>query len=392
MTALWVPATGCARAPDCGAPPDERLNGAHDGVDASRTKLQVRLVPVAVNCGAVTDIQFPPGQPDLMIVLDQAGTARWVQLGETHSSGTLLTLEVEEGWEQGLLGLAFHPKFAENGRLFVNYTMKKAGRLQSRVQAFQVPPGADLRRATPEPAGVVFELAQPYTNHNAGSLVFGPDGMLYIGWGDGGQGGDPHNHGQTGGTFLGTMLRIDVDGEPPYVVPADNPRKDGWRPEVWAIGLRNPWKYTFDGKGRLIVADVGQNAWEEVGFVVAGGNHGWNVREGRNCFPPGADCSADGFVEPFYQYPHAEGQSVTGGYVAGDGMGALAGKYVFGDFVSGRMWAIDLPDEVPGRVEAPISLGRFAMRIPTFGRDARGQLYVASYGAPDAVYRIEPAR
>lgn len=386
--------TGCAwsRTPaDCGPPRDPvPLTPVFDGADAGREQVGARLVPVAERCGQITDIRFPPGQPDLMIVLDQAGVVRWRALSDgTH--GEVMRLDVVEGWERGLLGLAFHPQFLQNGRFFLNYTLNVNGQLTSRVEEYRVSPGADLRQAKPEAVATLYELAQPFSNHNAGNLVFGPDGKLYIGWGDGGKAGDPQGHGQNGGTALGAMLRIDVDGARPFAVPDDNPKIDGWLPEVWAIGLRNPWRYTFDPAGRLVVADVGQNAWEEVGFLTAGSNAGWNVREGRHCYPASKACSSQGFLEPFYEYPHTEGQSITGGFVGGAGAGPLSGLYVFGDFVSGRIWALRLPEDVPGRVDQPLALGRFPIRISTFGQDAQGRLYVSSYDGTQAVYRIEPA-
>ena len=239
-------------------------------------------------------------------------------------------------------------------------------------------------------------LAQPFVNHDGGCLRFGPDGMLYIGWGDGGAGGDTLNEGQNGANWLGSMLRIDVDamgadaGEDgtPYGIPADNPflgRKDVL-PETFAIGLRNPWRFTFAPDGRLVVADVGQDAWEEVGFAVAGDNLGWKIMEGRSCFK--ADhCDQAGLRLPFHVYGRAEGGSVTGGEVALSS-GPLQDLYVFGDYLSGRLWALRLPADVSGTASS-IALGEWPIHPSTFGRDPRGRVYVADHSR-GILYRIVP--
>lgn len=363
----------------CAGAPAETITPAVSGTDAERQHVQVSLVPVASDLGRVVDIQFPPGRSDVMAVVDQAGVARWVGI-DGKAQGELLRVDVDTGGEKGLLGLAFHPGFAENGRLFVNATIKQDGKLVSRVWEHKT---AGIGAAA-TPVGTVYEVAQPYANHNAGQLAFGPDGMLYVGWGDGGSGGDPHGQGQNPGTALGAMLRLDVDRPAPHI-PADNPGKPGWLPEIWAIGLRNPWRYSFDDKGRLVVADVGQNAWEEVGYVTAGGNAGWKLREGRHDFDAGG--AREGLLEPFWQYPHSDGQSVTGGYVYGGRNAALKGQYVFADYASGRMWALTLPD-VGGTVKDVTALGTVPFRIATFGRAADGTVYVGDHGGGH-VYRLD---
>jgi glucose/arabinose dehydrogenase len=244
---------------------------------------------------------------------------------------------------------------------------------------------------------VLLEVEQPYQNHNAGQLVFGPDGMLYVGLGDGGFRDDPKGNGQNPGVLLGKMLRIDVNGsddKAPYRVPPDNPfiGKPGFRPEIWAWGLRNPWRYSFDPQGRLIVADVGQDRWEEIDIVQAGDNLGWQVREGFVCARKDPqNCEPTGMTDPFFVYGRQDGASITGGYVySGSRVPALRGLYVFGDFVSGRLFALALPAERTTRIAEPIALGHWPLLPSTFGRDANGELYVATFANGD-IYRFAPA-
>lgn len=376
----------------------EVVMGVIDGKDETRPALPVGLVPVVAGLSQPTDIQFPPGRTDVMVVLEKQGRARVYRTSDGGVVSGLLDLDVLTKSEQGLLGLAFHPGFgATGGRIFVNQVVKKGRGDVSRVSAFTVTIAGDTWTAADEQ--IILEVPQPYANHDAGQLAFGPDGFLYVGWGDGGWRDDPHNHGQDRTTFLGAMLRLDVDRPAegkPYGIPADNPylSRPGVPDEVWATGLRNPWRYSFDPKGRLIVADVGQNLWEEVDIVAAGDNLGWKVREGRHCFPPDQACKSPdelGMVDPIWEYAHADdGQSITGGYVyTGSAIPALQGKYVVADFVSGRIWALDLPATVSHT--APLAtahaLGRFKMLISTFGRDATGEVYVADYQA-GAVHKL----
>ena len=380
LIGLWA-VSACGYAQDectvvTGAEP---LKPAWVGSDKDREQHPVVLTPVLEGCGEVVDVEFVPGKAEQVVVVDQGGTLWRADLSAPGSvASTWLDWDVATGWERGLLGLAFSPDFPTSGRLFLNWTAKPDGQLVSRVGAFRVKPNG-----TVDLVHKVIEVPQPYGNHNGGHLAFGPDGHLYVGLGDGGKANDPHGHGQNGKTFLGAMLRLDVS-KAPYAVPEDNPfvGRSDVRPEIWAVGLRNPWRYTFLEDGRLLVADVGQNAWEEVGFVSAGGNAGWNHREGRHCFEPAKDCREAGLQEPLYEYPHADGQSVTGGEVAGSG--PEQGRYVFGDFVSGRIWSLDVDT---GDVHA---LGRFPIKISTFGRDAAGRVYVAGWN-DGRVYRIDPA-
>jgi len=341
----------------------------------------LRLEVVAKGFPEATDLQPLPGSDGVMVVLQKGGKASWLRLAD-GARGTILELPVVTSSELGLLGIAFHPDFEENRKIYVNYTVREDG-LHTRVSEFTLPPGDPAGRAEGE--RILLRQEQPYSNHNAGQLQFGPDGMLYVGFGDGGSGGDPENRAQDPSTWLGKMLRIDVNdrqGELPYEIPADNPfvGREGFRPEIWALGLRNPWRYSFAPDGRLIVADVGQNAWEEIDLVAAGDNLGWKVREGSHCFEPRSGCTTEGFVDPIFEYPRDKGQSLTGGYVyTGKRIPALAGRYVFTDFLSGRVWSLALPDEVE-RVEAK-EHGVTGRMVATMGRDAEGELYFADFGS-----------
>ena len=342
------------------------LDALRDGPDLDRASVAVELVPIAEGCGRVVDLDVLPGGD--LLVTDQEGTV--YRLGPKGSGTVFARVSPTYGGERGLLGLALHPKHAENGRFYLNYTTKVGEALVSRVAEWRVGPSGTSEHH------MVYELPQPYGNHNGGHLLFGDDGLLYVGFGDGGHGNDPHGNGQDRSTALGSMLRLDVDTAP-YAVPPDNPfvGQGGALPEVWATGLRNPWRYTFDGRGRLVVADVGQGQWEEIGFVGRGENAGWNFREGRSCLD--GPCATQGFREPFWVYGRDAGTSVTGGVVPASG--PLAGQYVFGDYISGRMWALTLPDSVDGTVDDVRALGRFGVHPATFGHAPDGGLLVADH-------------
>lgn len=367
---------------------DEALDGVSDGAAPVSDRIVVGLQPVAHGLAELTDIQFPPGSSDRMVVTRKGGEIVLVELS-TGQARQVHRVDVPVRSEQGLLGLAFHPTWPADRRIFLNYSGPDG---ETRVSAWTAdPPTLAL---TDEQ--LLLEVPQPYPNHNAGQLAFGPDGMLYIGLGDGGWRDDPHGHGQNSATLLGSMLRIDVDRAETgraYGLPPDNPflGSDTIHPEIWATGLRNPWRYSFDPQGRLVVADVGQNTWEEVDLVPRGANMGWKHREGRHCFPSGrTDCVTEGLVDPVFEYDHTVGQSITGGYVhTGRAVPALAGRYVFGDFTSGRMWALALPEQ-PGQDAAVWSLGKWPLLISTFGRDGAGELYVGDYHS-GTVYRIVAA-
>ena len=328
-----------------------------------------------------------------LFVTQKTGLARIVQDGAVLDTPFLdLTDTVSTDSERGLLGLAFHPEYAENGRLFVNYTRGDGATV---IAEFAVSDDANVADAASEK--VVLTVPQPFANHNGGDLAFGPDGYLYIGMGDGGAGGDPENNGQDPATLLGAMLRIDVDSGEPYGVPQSNPfvGEGGAAPEVWAYGLRNPWRFSFDREtGDLWIADVGQNAFEEVNLQSAdsagGENYGWNITEGESCFneanarAPLESCDEEGLTGPVLTYPHSEGRSITGGYVyRGAAIPALVGHYVYGDFVSGTLWGAAAQ---AGGGYASTELAQSGFNVVAFGEDETGELYVADFGG--TVYRL----
>ena len=315
-----------------------------------------------------------------LFVVEQAGRIMIVRHGAREPKPFLdIRDRVASGGELGLLSVAFHPQYADNGRLFVDYTARDRGQLKTIIAEYRVdaqqPDVADHRER------VLLEIAQPFANHNGGQLQFGPDGDLYIGMGDGGGAGDPFQHGQNLQTLLGKILRIDVDHGDPYAIPPENPFVNGAAaPEIWAYGLRNPWRFSFDRQtGRLFAADVGQNSYEEIDVIERGGNYGWNIMEGSHCFPPESEaCTGQGTVLPIAEYGHAEGISVTGGYVyRGQAMSSLEGVYIFGDFGSSRVWA--LTQTSPGRWSRRL-LAQAREPISSFGEDQDGELYLVGYG------------
>jgi glucose/arabinose dehydrogenase len=324
-----------------------------------------------------------PGDPALYIA-EKGGRVVAIRDGTVDPTPVLdVSREVSLGGEQGLLGLAFSP---DGGSLYVNFTDVDG---DTRVVSYAMTDG----RADPSSRREVLFVDQPYSNHNGGNLVFGPDGYLYIGLGDGGSGGDPHGNAQSLGTLLGKMLRIDprpTDGTP-YRIPADNPfvTTPGARPEIWAYGLRNPWRYSFDrATGDLWIGDVGQSAWEEVDRQPAsstgGENYGWNVWEGSH--PYLADGSAPGAIDPVFDYSHSDGGCVvTGGFVyRGAAIPDLVGTYVFADFCMGGIQGL----RFDGGEVVREQLGGTAGTISSFGEDADGELYVLSLVG--WVYRVVP--
>jgi len=293
--------------------------------------------------------------------------------------------------ERGLLSIIFPPGFKEKRYCYINYTDNAGDTVVARFHLSQDPDIAD-----PKSEEKILTVKQPYANHNGGQLAFGPDGYLYIGMGDGGSAGDPHKHAQNPSSLLGKMLRIDVEsGKKPYAVPADNPflNNKAFRPEIWTIGLRNPWRFSFDRKtGDLYMADVGQNKYEEIDFepkgVKGGRNYGWNIMEGLHCYKS-EDCEREGLALPVAEYNHDSGCSVTGGMVyRGSRFPQLQGIYFYGDFCSGRIWGL----RQSGIEWLNKMLKDSGLSVSTFGEDEAGEVYVADYGKGN-IYRIEaPAK
>jgi glucose/arabinose dehydrogenase len=332
-----------------------------------------------------------------LFVVEQGGRIKVVRGGEVLEEPFLdIASRVESGGnEQGLLGLAFHPGFADNGSFFVNYTYNPpgSGPDSTRVSRFTVAAG-NPERADPASERVVLEFAQDFSNHNGGDLHFAPNGSLYIASGDGGGGGDPNDRAQKLDTLLGKLLRIDVDAAEPYAVPSDNPFVGvaGARPEIWAYGLRNPWRFSFDREtGELFIGDVGQNSVEEIDFQPAasggGENYGWSCLEGDEAVGFNA-CDERPLTAPILVYGHEQGCSVTGGYRYRGAIPALRGRYVFGDFCSGRIW---LAEESGGVWRAELWADT-ELRISSFGEDEAGELYVVDLGRGEVHRLADPSR
>ena len=295
---------------------------------------------------------------------------------------------VLSGGERGLLSIAFHPRYAQNGLFYVNYTNLQGHTVVAR---YSVQP-QNPNRANTNSALTILTINQPFANHNGGQLQFGPDGYLYIGMGDGGSGGDPGNRAQNLLDLLGKMLRIDVDSASPYAIPPANPYAlvDNARGEIWASGLRNPWRFSFDRTtGDLWIADVGQGQWEEIDFQpatsIGGENYGWRRMEGSHCFNPPSGCNTGNLVLPVIEYDHSVGCSVTGGYVyRGTRNPRLIGQYIYGDYCSGRIWAG--ARNANGTVTSRVIFDA-TFNISTFGEDAAGEMYVGGH-SNGVLYRI----
>jgi glucose/arabinose dehydrogenase len=328
-----------------------------------------------------------------LFVVEKRGTIRIVTNGQLNPTPFLDIRSIvgSRASEQGLLSVAFHPDYASNGFFFVNYTDTNGDTVVARYRVSDDPDLAD-----PASARTILTLDQPAANHNGGLLLFGPDGYLYIGTGDGGRGGDPWGNAQNPQVLLGKMLRLGVDGPGPYAIPPDNPfvGEPAVRDEIWAVGLRNPWRYSFDrATGDLYIADVGQNKWEEIDFQPAdssgGENYGWNRMEGFHCFSPGTNCDPTGLVLPIAEYGHGLGCSVTGGYVyRGAAFPRMVGVYFYGDFCSGRIWAL-YPDGAGEWTQA--ELLQSGLGISSFGEDEAGELYITDLQS-GGLYRLVAGR
>lgn len=346
------------------------------------------LTPVATGLGSLTALTSPPGDPRLFLV-EQMGRVRIVQGGALLPEPflDLRSLTREQG-ERGLLGLAFHPEYSENGRFFVNYTDLNG---DTRIVEYRV--SQDPSRADPSSAAVLLTIEQPFGNHNGGDLAFGPDNMLFVATGDGGSANDPMGHGQDRMSLLGKLLRLDVSVPGVAGIPSGNPfagdPSEG-RGEIWAWGLRNPWRISFDtGEHLLYIADVGQNRWEEVDVVhsgTAGVNFGWADMEGEECRTSG--CSGKGFTLPALVYGHSEGCSITGGAVyRGSELPDLVGHYLYSDLCGRfiRSFRFDEGEAIERRsweVQAPDA-------VTSMGRDSEGEVYILT-GEGEA-FRITPS-
>ena len=354
------------------------IDNAFPGIDFSR--------PV--------DIQNAGDGSDRLFVVEQAGRIH-VFPNDAAVDETTEFLDIRDrvsdgGNEEGLLGLAFHPDYANNGYFYVNYSA--SGPRRNVIARYSVS-ASDPNRADRESETVLLTFEQPYSNHNGGQLAFGPDGYLYIATGDGGSGGDPQNNAQNRTNLLGKILRIDVDnssGSSAYAIPGDNPfagNAEGYAEEIWAYGLRNPWRFSFDPvTGRLWTGDVGQNRFEEVDIIEKGKNYGWRIMEGFSCYNPASGCDQNGLTKPIVEYGRNQGASITGGHVyRGSGVPELQGQYIYADFVTGRIWGLTYNG--PGDIENTLLLASNE-NVSSFGVDEAGELYICSFGG--GIFRFRP--
>jgi glucose/arabinose dehydrogenase len=347
----------------------------------------LKLTQVASGLSSPVLVKSAPGDTSRLFVVQQGGLIRIVQNGQVLGTPFLnVSSLIASGGEQGLLGLAFHPNYAQNGRFFIHYSDNSGGDTVIAEYARS----ANANVASPNAVGTVLTQDQPFDNHNGGSIEFGGDGMLYVALGDGGDGGDPLNNAQNVNTLLGKILRLDVTSLP--VMPAGN--YPGALPEIWDIGMRNPWRVSFDPcTGDLYIGDVGQSIREEVDFEPAQSGHknyGWRLKEGKICYNPSSNCDpASSTTAPVLDYDHGSGCAIAGGYVyRGSSIPGLRGSYLFGDYCSGRIWRTTVSG---GTASAPVELtndlGSGGLNISSFGQDAAGEVYVVDHNG--AIYRID---
>jgi len=340
-------------------------------------------------------------RPDRLYVLEQSGRILEVDPSSAETETPEVFMDLRDrvnfgGNEEGLLSMVFHPRCAENRRFYVYYTAETPRRAV--LSEFRL--DGEGRRGDASSERVLLEVPQPWSNHNGGTVLFGPDGMLYLSIGDGGAANDPQGHGQNLGTLLGSIIRIDVDrkdSDREYAVPRDNPfvAREGARPEIWAYGLRNVWRMSFDREtGELWAGDVGQNKYEEIDLIVRGGNYGWNQREGFHPFgPPQTAAPADPFLDPVVEYSRDDGVSVTGGHVYRGADSELRGVYLYADYAMGTIWG--LRRRTDGSVEGPVVVARRPRSlIASFGEALDGTLYIVTFEGGEragrgAIWRLE---
>ena len=356
------------------------------------------LVQVASGFSHPLDVQQPDDNSGRLFVVEQGGHIEIIQSDGTRAAAPFLDVSGRSGFttgdEMGLLGLAFHPNYASNGHFYVNYTRNNGTQIQTIIAEFTAS-AANANFADPSTEHILLTVDQPSPIHKGGSLAFGKDGFLYIGLGDGGPEDDPSGNGQNTNLLLGKMLRIDVDsGHSPglnYAIPPGNPfANGGGRAEIWLYGLRNPYRFSFESvSGDLLIGDVGQDKYEEVDRITpsqGGANLGWNTMEGSHCFNPPTGCPTAGLTMPIFEYDHTQGdKAIIGGRVYyGAKMPSLDGGYVFGDFISGRMWVLTANGSTLTRT---FLLNVAPNDISAIGQDQLGELYVTRYST-GAVARI----
>jgi glucose/arabinose dehydrogenase len=351
-------------------------------------KIKVTLItkdltaPVAMDC--------PKDNSGRIFICEQTGKIKIIKNGKINDKPFLDVSSILDKVnkiysEKGLLGIAFHPKYKNNGRFFIYYSAPEADKdFDNKSVLAEYKVSSDPDKADGGSQKIIIEIKHPESNHNGGQLVFGPDGFLYIGLGDGGGTGDKHGsigNAQSLTALLGKILRIDVDTKSPYAIPRDNPfvNNKNARHEIWAYGLRNPWRFSFDKKtGTLFCADVGQNKWEEIDIIEKGKNYGWRIMEGTHCYNPEANCNPQGLEFPIAEYSHKEGISVIGGFVYRGKNAQMKGKYIFGDW-KGNMFYLE---EKGGRWERNNLMiegkreNNLGININSFGEDEKGEIYI----------------
>jgi len=370
VAALFLLAAGCGDA----KPP------------ASSATQSLTLQALVSGFSSPLDLEQPNDSTNRLFVVEQGGRIKIVQNGAVLATAFLdISSKITPGGEMGLLGVTFHPNFSTNGKLYVNYVRTVSGQIQSVIAEYTASPAnSNQVNVATERILLTVDQVGNFNNHKAGQLAFGPDGFLYFGLGDGGSGGDPFGHGQDTSTLLGKLMRIDVNSADPglqYHIPTDNPFAiSGGRPEIWAFGFRNPWRFSFDRMGgRLFLADVGQDHFEEIDIVTKGGNFGWNIMEGRHCFNPSSGCNMTGLILPIAEYDHSEGNAVIGGFVyRGSAIPSLQGQYVFGDLGTGKIWT--LQETSPNTFTRTLVTDTNAT-ISSFGQDVAGELYLVDIGS-----------
>ncbi|MBL1214711.1 MAG: T9SS type A sorting domain-containing protein [Ignavibacteriae bacterium] len=359
----------------------------------SDVKSQLQIVEAFpnLNFSSPVDIQNAGDGSNRIFVVEQSGIIKVFDNDpEVTSTTEFLDIKnrVSSGGEMGLLGLAFHPQFPDSPYFYVDYTAGNPRRTV--ISKFSL---SSANAGDPNSEEILLEVPQPYSNHNAGQIVFGPDNFLYISMGDGGSGGDPQNNGQNRATLLGNILRIDIDKKDDgldYSIPEGNPfyqNNEGIAEEIFAYGLRNVWRFSFDSMtNELWAADVGQNKWEEINIIESGKNYGWRITEGNHCYNPATGCDFTGIELPVWEYDHSDsgGYSITGGYVYhGADANELTDKYVYADYITGNIWALSkVGDDFENEL-----LFNTSYNVSTFGVDEQNELYFASYNGK--IYKFE---
>jgi glucose/arabinose dehydrogenase len=340
------------------------------------------LTPVVSGLSNPVDFQAPGDGSGRFFMVEQAGRIRIFVNGALLATPFLdIVSKVDFSGEMGLLGLAFHPQFPQRNLFYVHYDRLAGGVMQSVIAEYQLS-ASDSNQANAASERILLTVDQPFGNHKGGQIAFGPDGFLYIALGDGGSGGDPFGNGQNLQTFLGKLLRIDVDHMSSglqYAIPSTNPfAGGGGLPEIWAYGFRNPFRFSFErGTGRLFIGDVGQDKYEEIDIGQSGGNFGWNVMEGMHCYNPSSGCNMSGLVLPIAEYDHTEGDAIIGGYVyKGSSIPSLADAYLFSDNGSGTIWKLV---ESPPSTWTRTTLISSNRAISSLGQDVSGEIYFVDY-------------